>query len=68
MPRRFEKAGILTSKLHMKLENYNSLKAQTRLAIIEAIEHSKSIPYEGLEIIASVDSKEDIRFANVAKK
>ena len=68
MPKVFEKAGILTSKLHMKFGKFDSIKPSTIVNLIEEMERSRSLSYEGMEIIASCDSKKNIQFADIARK
>lgn len=68
MPKVYEKAGILTSKLHMKAGRYEFLNPSTKVKMFTEIEKSRSLSYEGLEIIASCDSKKEIHFAKTARK
>ena len=68
-PFSFEKAGICTSKVHMNLGKYKSLKPKTKMKMFAEIAKAKSISYKGEEIIARVDSKDDsISFAEVAQE
>ena len=68
-PLSFEKAGICTSRVHMNLGRYKSLKPKTKLKIFTEIAKAKSISYKGEEIIARVDSKDDsICFAEIAQE
>ena len=65
----FEKAGKLVSKLHMKAGRINSLKAGSIVKLFEEIYNSRSISFEGLEIIARADSRDNtIRFKDLAKE
>lgn len=68
MPKVYEKAGVLTSKLHMKAGKYDSLTPSTKIKMFTEIEKSRSLSYEGLEVIASADSKKEIHFAKVARQ
>ena len=69
LPNVFEKAGRITCKYHMTLGRYSHLKASTKVKIFDAIYQSRSISFEGLEIVAKCDSKDNaICFANVANK
>lgn len=68
-PNVFEKAGKLVSKLHMKAGRINTLKAGSKVKLFEEIYNSRSISFEGVEIIAKADSKDyTISFANLAKE
>ena len=69
LPTIFEKAGKITCKYHMIAGRYNVLKPSTKIKMFEAIQSSKSISYEGLEIIARCDSNDyTISFSNIAKE
>lgn len=66
-PNKFEKAGKLTSLLHMKAGNFSSLKPSTKVRMIEQIANSRSISFEGIEIVAKADSKNmNLSFAKQA--
>ncbi|MBQ9267345.1 MAG: HD domain-containing protein [Clostridia bacterium] len=69
LPNVFEKAGILTSKYHMMAGRYDSLRPGTKVKMFEAIYASKSLSYEGLEVVAKCDSKDNaIHFAETARQ
>lgn len=69
LPNVFEKAGRIICKYHMMAGRYNVLKPSTKVKMFEAINSSKSISYEGLEIIARCDSNDyTISFSNIAKE
>ncbi|MBQ9279971.1 MAG: HD domain-containing protein [Clostridia bacterium] len=68
IPKKFEKAGKLTSMLHMKAGRYDNLKPATKVKIFSEIEQSRSLSYEGLEIVASCDSKAPVHFAKTARE
>ena len=66
-PNKFEKAGKLTSLLHMKAGNYTALKPSTKVRMFEQISSSRSISFEGIEMIAKADSKnKNLSFARIA--
>ncbi len=68
-PNKYEKAGKLTSLLHMKAGRFFSLKPSTQVKLFDAIYCSKSISYQGMEIVAKADSKDDsLSFASLAGK
>ncbi len=66
-PSDFEKAGKLTSRIHMKLGRIDNLKPGSKAKVFEEIFKSHSISFRGMEIIAICDSKnENIKFAELA--
>lgn len=69
LPNVFEKAGRITCKYHMMAGRYDTLKPSTKIKMFETVYSSKSISYEGLEIVAKCDSKDNtINFANTARE
>lgn len=68
LPNVFEKAGVLTSRLHMLAGRYETLRPSTKVRLFMDIEKSRSISYEGMEIVAKCDSKKQVNFANIARK
>ena len=68
-PNKFEKAGKLTSLLHMKAGNYPALRPSTKVRLFEQIASSRSISFEGFEIVAKADSKnQNLSFAKIANE
>ncbi len=66
-PTKFEKAGKLTSLLHMKAGNFEKLRPSTKVKLFESIHDSRSISFKGMETIARVDSKKTtLSFAKLA--
>lgn len=69
LPTSWKKAGITSSREHMRAGNFSKMKASTKVDFLERI--SKTIlGLEGLEIIANSDTKreENIQFADLGKK
>ncbi len=69
LPTSWKKAGITSSKEHMRAGNFSKMKPSTKVDFLERI--SKTIlGLEGLEIIANSDAerKEKIQFAELGKK
>ena len=68
MSNKFQKAGKLISQIHMKAGIYDKLKTSTKIKMFMDIDNSKSISFEGVEIIAKCDSKREIKFAKTARR
>jgi len=70
MPILFSKAGSVSSREHMLAGIYSNLKPGTKIDFFERIYRSKSLSFEGLEIIANADTEKTppIRFAKIGKQ
>lgn len=69
IPKNFEKAGKLVSRVHMKAGKIESIRPGSKAKLFEEIYKSRSISFRGVEIVAIADSKDlSINFAKLAEE